>query len=418
MYQRRIRHITGVQIRNLTPFPVRDSFTSALSLPLEQSHLSASGITDDLASILSKKRTRKVSTNSTASRRSIKREDGVVDIDTLLPAEAKGKVASTSTVMFSNGGNISMSPSNGQSFSYKPTHSLRDRRRRTSSVTSFGSTHLTGPKTQSNAPPAVLSTSSFLPDHSQAALQKIINSRLVETFITISLPSGINPLVDPSPVTVKSLRSAPMKEPSPSNFRVQSRPSYSLQHEGLPRTRSRSSRPDSAPPTRTSFKLSNGNKPENKPNSSLAARLVSEPSRSGSPSRRRSKVAVSPLPEIEQVSDSELDSPVYFSPIHRPSTNPFFPIDAKSGCDFPQGADISGQRLRIEIWGRILVAEKGGHKHPERMHSTQRQISQRQLQDWKMLEAWDISLSEMLPLPEIVRTFCEHFGLPFILFSR
>ncbi|KAF8912897.1 hypothetical protein CPB84DRAFT_1841339 [Gymnopilus junonius] len=380
---RRIRHITGVQIRNLTPFPVRDSFTSALSLPLEHSHFSTS---DDLASVLSRKRTRKVSTNSTTTRRSSKRDDGVPDIDPRLPVEAKGKAASSSTVAFSNGGNISTSPSSGQSLSYKSNQSLRGRRR-TSSVTSFGSFHLAGPMTQSNIPQTALSGSAFLPDHSQAALQTVIDSRLVETYVAISLPSTVSTQVDS---VDESLRSAPMKESSSSKFRVKNRPANTLQHEGL------SSHPESAPPTRTSFKLSKGNKIESKFNLPSASRLDLA-SRSGSPSQRRSETTVGTSRELEQVADSELDSPIYFSPIHRPSTNPFFSMDARSGFDFPQVVDTSGQRLRIEIWGRIPLTGKEDFGW---RYSSQRQFSEGESQDWKMLEAWDVILSELLPLPE------------------
>ncbi|KAH9486703.1 UV radiation resistance-associated protein [Psilocybe cubensis] len=69
--------------------------------------------------------------------------------------------------------------------------------------------------------------------------------------------------------------------------------------------------------------------------------------------------------------------PVYFSPVHRPSTNPYFPIDTRSPRDFPPPYDLSAQSLHVQVWGNPPAG-------------------------WSLLNEWHFHLNQLLPLPEDV----------------
>jgi hypothetical protein len=62
-----------VQVRNLTPFPVRDAFASALTQPSARSQFNAHGnLSDDLDITVGRRLGRRISTTSTHSSKSIK----------------------------------------------------------------------------------------------------------------------------------------------------------------------------------------------------------------------------------------------------------------------------------------------------------------------------------------------------------
>ncbi|KDR85233.1 hypothetical protein GALMADRAFT_233966 [Galerina marginata CBS 339.88] len=391
---RRIRHITGIQIRNLTPFPVRDSFTSALTRPVEQSHFAGSGITDDLGAILARKRSRKVSTNSTATRRSLKWEDDLFDKDAVSPIEPKGRVPSTSTVTFSSGGNVSTSPSSvvqTLSSSFKSNYSLRGHRARTSSMSS---NYLPGAIRPPTVASTALSTSSFLPDNSQVALQKVIGFRLVETFIAVTFPADNHAQGEfskSSELPRNPLRSAPMPKTSPSASRTQRVAPVARHGISQINHKSRNPPPGSAPPSKTSFAISRPIKSDKKPKILQGHDVNGAPLLSNLQSQKNGKSVTTPPQAIQPPPGKELSSPVYFSPIHRPSTNPFFPIDARSGRDFPQWSDTSGQKLRVELWGKTSVS--GMKEDPEIVQSID------ESEGWKFLEEWDFDLDNLIPLP-------------------
>ncbi len=89
-------------------------------------------------------------------------------------------------------------------------------------------------------------------------------------------------------------------------------------------------------------------------------------------------------------------TPDYISSIHRPSTNPSFLIDPQ--FDFPEWTDCSSQTLHIEAWAKVAaktastVSRKGKEKESVDF-------------EWKALDEWNIDLSELVPVPEGVRTF-------------
>jgi UV radiation resistance-associated gene protein len=96
--------------------------------------------------------------------------------------------------------------------------------------------------------------------------------------------------------------------------------------------------------------------------------------------------------------------PSYFSPIHRPSTNPSFAIDARSRYEFAEWTDVSGERLKVDIWGKVGLgwpgAENAGGiskgKEKERLGDGH------QRPEWKVLEQWNVNLADLVPLPDDV----------------
>jgi hypothetical protein len=87
-----------------------------------------------------------------------------------------------------------------------------------------------------------------------------------------------------------------------------------------------------------------------------------------------------------------LPSPVYFSPIHRPSTNPLFPIDTRTNQ--AHWLDSSGQDLKVEVWGKMPIQIE----HPPTRQPEDRNFS------WKLLDDWDVNLNQLARLPHDVRT--------------
>ena len=91
-----------------------------------------------------------------------------------------------------------------------------------------------------------------------------------------------------------------------------------------------------------------------------------------------------------------LPSPIYFSPIHRPSTNPLFPIDTRSN----QGhwSDTSGQNLKVEVWGKMPIQIEHPSTRLDEVEPEDRNFS------WKLLDEWNVNLDRLARLPNDVQT--------------
>jgi UV radiation resistance-associated gene protein len=113
-------------------------------------------------------------------------------------------------------------------------------------------------------------------------------------------------------------------------------------------------------------------------------------------SSRKGKSMVNLALESEASPDIRpLPSPVYFSPIHRPSTNPLFPIDTRS--NWP---DTSGQNLKVEVWGKMPIQIE---RPPTRLDEVERQPEDRNF-SWKLLDEWNVNLGRLARLPNDVQT--------------
>ena len=193
--QRRVRHITSIQVRNLTPFPARDALASALKQPAQQPQFTPQGhLTDDLDVAIGRKRARRFSSSSSIHAVGTRGEpdspcregaertvEGVARRRTLSKASASPTSSNT---------DAPASPgmarrSSGNTPTVRPSH----RQRTTSAASVFT---LDSGRASSLGWRDTHSSSSKLPellqDTSQRSLEKVLRSRLVETFIAITLP--------------------------------------------------------------------------------------------------------------------------------------------------------------------------------------------------------------------------------------
>ncbi|KAJ3724290.1 UV radiation resistance protein and autophagy-related subunit 14-domain-containing protein [Lentinula guzmanii] len=388
LFQRRIGHITSVQIRNLTPFPARDTFTSALSKPTEILSATHSHVADDLDATLTRKRARRVSTNSIATLRSLRSDDG----EPVGVSEGhEGRKRTNSRV------------SERSSTVGRTAPTLRPQRNRTTSLASvFPSSTQISEENSSNveaprAPP-------LLEDHSQTGLEKIIGSRLVETFIAVTVISEPSSVDAGLPTTTSSF--SPPNTPSPSV-------------NGFP---SSSPRKDAFSPSSTG-PFPNPDKARRDSWASKRTASTSPPAVSSSHSRSMSAASISRKATVKTVARSPLSSsstfpslpgpsdipsvPDYVSSIHQPSTNPSFSLNPKS--EFASWTDFSAVRLKAGLWAKVGNKSRlPNGKGKERDHGNQDHIPP----EWQMLEEWNVDLNELTPLPSMDPDDDSHQQLP------
>ncbi|KAF9234964.1 hypothetical protein BU15DRAFT_78512 [Melanogaster broomeanus] len=189
-FQRRLRHITSIQIRNLTPFPVRDAFASALSQPATHSQFTPLGnLSDDLDVTLLRRRSRRISTTSVNTLKNFPADDITSALDDL---KGSGEGGPASGI----GSSVSRSMTTGTS----ALVARQSRMRAASGVSSNGVSASQSSGAAHGSVVGIPSASTLYFDHSQRTLEKIIKSRLVETFITITVPESPSP--SPSPPTI------------------------------------------------------------------------------------------------------------------------------------------------------------------------------------------------------------------------
>ncbi|KAF5356162.1 hypothetical protein D9756_003986 [Leucocoprinus leucothites] len=366
---RRIRHTTCIQVCNFTPFPVRDHVTTALSQPVEPSQLNSLGHLSDDLDVSSRIRPRKISTTSSKTKSSGRLEDE--DFATL--PEPRGRKVSGRGL----NGNLGLdnSPPGVPRIPYGSPQNIR-RRGRTNSVTSSMSSQHKAPNLLAHGVSASMTASSLsaiLPDISQQGLESVIDSRLIETFLTIFALPNQTP--------------SPPKAPSSSG------------HIGRGSASGRRTHPASVSCIPAGFK----DKVNSGTMKSLPSKLKASHSRSSSyPVSHASEdeAQASSLQSNGNPSSPSSPVPDFFSQIHRPSVNPTFPIDARPGHDFSSESDTSGSRMKVQLWGRTKgLSTKAAGK--------QRQRSSRELvvesdAGWNIMEEWEFSLDDLRPASENV----------------
>ncbi|KAJ7151566.1 UV radiation resistance protein and autophagy-related subunit 14-domain-containing protein [Mycena filopes] len=399
--QRRARHITSIQVRNLTAFPVRDAFASALSQPAEQPQFNAPGyFSDDLDVTLARKRSRRISANSIATYKSFKSDESAGD-----DADSRGRRIAGSRLSFHGGGSVGPG-SNSARFS-APT--IRGHRPRTSSMTSSLNSSLQSSAaalTNSVVRPLTAPFSANLPDHSQTGLEKVIKARLFETFIAVSVePSPLNATLPPPPPTplspTRSGPSTPPRSPKPNGVV----PRKGVKPSPLSPTEKTSRRDAPISPSSPSRHT-----PKSASMSVLRPNGKSTTAASPSPSARKFPAPQTPPPPSNPPrprSSSPPPSPGlpdYISPIHRPSTNPLFALDTHTGSQSVPWVDPSGTKLRVELWGKVgqdwrhpnsepAASSKGKGKEKEKTHGDEEE-------EWKVLEEWSLDLGQLVALPD------------------
>ncbi|KIK97882.1 hypothetical protein PAXRUDRAFT_824462 [Paxillus rubicundulus Ve08.2h10] len=419
-FQRRLRHVTSIQIRNLTPFPVRDAFASALSHPAVHSQFTPLGnLSDDLDVTLMRKRPRRISTTSVMTLKNSPVDDITSAPDDFRGSgEGRGRRRAQSRVGFSRGGSVAASSGGGNNLSRSMTTTTagqitRPTRVRTPSGVSSNSLSASLPSGFENGSVSgTPSASTLYFDHSQRTLEKVIKSRLVETFITITVPEPESPPPHLPPMSngqsryraeSVSLPSLPIDAAPPNGVstatarkvattsRVASiRATKTISTRAGPSMTTRSSTPARKPlPIAKAASSSSATRPPTKSHKSSSSAPLAKSSSHQSP-------LSSPA---EPASLSKV--PNYISPIHRPSTNPIYGLDAQSKSDFAESTDLSADTLRIQLWAKVDVSEaqrtsgsgKGKQKESAGTGSSAHSIG------WKVLEEWNFVLLDLIPLP-------------------
>ncbi|KAJ7748488.1 hypothetical protein DFH07DRAFT_923445 [Mycena maculata] len=392
--QRRIRHITSIQVRNLTAFPVRDAFASALSQPAEQPQFNAPGyLTDDLDVALSRKRSRRISANSIATYKSFKSDESAGDD---VETSSRGRRATASRLSFHGGGSVGPgSNSTGRFHSSGSAPTIRGHRPRTSSMTSS----LNSSFQSSTVLPVSLSAvtapfSTNLPDHSQTGLEKVMKARLFETFLAVS--------VEPSPLPeLTSLTSQSTLATPASPRRSETPPRSPKQSNGV--TPRKGVKPSPLSPTEKTSVNSRREMPPTSPSKhtpkSPSISMLNKPNGKSPASPSLRKFPATPPPRRSPSPPSPA-LPDYLSPIHRPSTNPSFPIDTRSGYDSGPWIDPSAQKLKVELWGRVGEVLRSREATGKGKEKEKALADTDEDSDWRVLEEWRVDLGSLLPLPD------------------
>jgi len=367
-----------VQVRNLTPFPVRDAFASALTQPSARPQFNAHGnLSDDLDITIGRRLGRRISTTSTHTSKSVKS-----DADDGPPLSSTDSCRKRSSSKASSRVDPP-SPLVGGS-----VRRLSQRSRHVPHPSSVGSSssmrrrESTGTLATTTA--AASSVSRVFSDLSQTGLETVVNSRLVETFVTVSVPE----------VPIDDFHSSPAKRS------FHSPPTSPIKHSSsIPpqSTHRRGPSVNGSNPTLRPSVVSNGVTPTKRQVGRHAALKLSSPKTS-----HRSAISMSysfPSTCTSEGSFKYPPVPNLISPIHRPSINPSFALDDLSTPGIVDWTDLSLQRMKVELWGRVgtgwgvstTVKGKGREREPTPTSD-----------EWKPLETWEIDLAGLVPLPEHV----------------
>ncbi|KAK7687991.1 hypothetical protein QCA50_008361 [Cerrena zonata] len=387
---RRIRHITSIQIRNLTPFPVRDAFASALTQPSEQSQFTTHGrLSDDLDVTIGRKRGRRVSTASTSSHRNANSDnEGSVSESPnrkrlgSIGAKPMSPRSNSHTAVSASSSNVSISPGTRKSLSTAPPvfrpQALRQRTHSSASSIAGPSHSQTLTATSESFPPITLH--SLLRDTSQSGLEEVLKSRLVETYVTVTIPHTHSFDSTPTNHPPNSLSS------SPSFSRVKHINGVTKGHAQTASVSSPMARPIISP------RLGGGHTKS----MSISATSASDARRFPS---NRPQEGSSPS-SSKWLSHSFDHEPNYSSPVHRPSTNPSFQLDARS--ELAQCHDeLSSGSLKVEVWGKISSSNSPHDRYkPNGKGKAVDYSGTEGTREWKILDSWQFDLDNLVPLPE------------------
>ncbi|CAE6429593.1 unnamed protein product [Rhizoctonia solani] len=389
--QRRLRHIQGVHVKNLTPFPLRDHASSALQhttpAPIIQ-------LSDDTDLVLARRRGRRVSQNSAVTLRTL-RSDSHTEESAEKPGESPRSARTRPAgppVSFSRAG-----PSNSP-----PAHL---RRQRSTSHTSLGSikagTHsrdasVTTPPT---SPP--VGSSSFLYDASQRSLEKVMSSRLVETFVTLSASEdgprawshnvdSLHPPASPtsperSPVRGQLSKRLPLSNKTTAPKHATGLSTSSFEHaeqsNGAKVSGTTLKRAGSARKSNGSAANGSARSPSiSSPKSISFPRTSPPPTRSASPAR-------------SFVEDRQATVPFFISSIHRPSTNPSW-ADLDANGDFAEWVDRQQSRVGVALWGRVDECSASAWSN---LKGKDKDIGSEEPDEdnWKVLVEWEVQMDKL-----------------------
>ncbi|KAH8120671.1 hypothetical protein DFH11DRAFT_1561350 [Phellopilus nigrolimitatus] len=400
-----LRHISSIQVRNLSPYPARDTVASVLtqrSTVTPAGASSGSGLASDDADILiGRRRNRRISSTSVGTLKSIRDEHEHDVTPTLETPSSRNRANSRASV---HAPSISSSPPTKRqphAVSTGTSATIRQRPRTASQGSVFD------PSISPTLKPFQTSSGTFSEStwpadslSSQADLEKVIWSRLVETFLTITLPEGdVHTLASPTPSSSTSTQTSTKKGSIPPQ-----RPNGAIDNQranaSSPHTGTRHFRQAASTSTLTAGKTRSRN---SSPSVSSSDAATTSPASSASP--QKTTFPRSPPLTPPPVTPSNTTSvPIFLSSLHGPSTNPRFELDPEDTA-FANWADLSGDRAVVRLWGHVgtewghCVKEVNG-KGKAKQHAVEDGPSEREDGEWRVLNTWDIKLSDLIPLPD------------------
>ncbi|KAL5495644.1 hypothetical protein ACEPAI_1107 [Sanghuangporus weigelae] len=381
-----LRHITSIQIRNLSPFPARDSLASALTqrssiLPSGPGNGSVSA-SDDADVLLGQRRKRRISSASTHTFRSVHSEHDYDGVASYEPDKHTRKRTSSRASLHASS-KQSLSPS-----------TIRQIHTSSVEIRQIG----TGASLPEDSVPSwqmpSQSSSSWTSDtlNSQKQLEDVIWSRLVDTFLTIHPPpDNTNSPVSPIPGKSRGTKSTPLKRLSGSvdfkHLLPSSSPTQrSRRTASISTTSANRSCHSTLSPSVSSFSSINTDTTSKTSDSPLMGTFPQSP----------------PLTPPPPATPTPILVPIFMSPFHRPSTNPKFMLDSQDPA-FARWTDLSADKVIIRLWARIGAESDicAGSKGKEKVESLdEKKYTDLFGNDWKILCEWDISLSDLVPLPD------------------
>jgi hypothetical protein len=386
----------GIQIRNFTPFPVRDALTSSLAMtgppPLDS--------VDDIELALSRRRSRRISTNSLGTVRNIRASMDLNYTD------------------IQPGTRVEVSPGRPRANSRTPRISQRPQRERASSSTSIQTiskfAFIRQPASTSledASPPISPVITSLDSAQLQKSLEQVMSSRLVETFLSLeqwveddgSMSAAvINAANSPCRVDGGRAQTSVKHSSTAPSSRVTYTRSPVFRDKASPKLNTLTLNHSSRSASPTSIRSPRGKQAVTPVARTLSPRSKQpDTHRSTSTSHALPTPAPSPPPEpaLEQV-------PFYLSAFHRPSTNPCFAsLDVKH--DFAPWVDLSSHRFKVSIWGRGAdwgklddSGLKAKFPNPNSDVNTKEGAFDG---DWAVLFSWDVNMDDLKPLSSDVR---------------
>jgi hypothetical protein len=235
-------------------------------------------------------------------------------------------------------------------------------------------------------------------DFQQRSLEHVVSSRLVETFLSLSIPC-------PDDLALHSNKEK--KAPSLSNLHTSTiqaipRPTHKRSASSSTNSSSSTKRPVLAsrrPSMRENQLSSSTTKADRSPKPSISKPIPRRAVAPPAAEETTQNALPTPAPSPPAVQKFGLpDVPFFISSFHRPSTNPVFTA-LDSTHDFAPWANLSEHRFRVSLWGRTDgdgewgAAGKG--KKEIGMPSSE--------SGWSVICEWYVDLDDLAPLSSEVR---------------
>ncbi len=232
--------------------------------------------------------------------------------------------------------------------------------------------------------------------YTQRSLEKVLQSRLVETFITVAVPSSVEQSASPTKPSRPASPSSHDRPPTPRASPVLKSKAHSLHNSTSRSTLGSREEQTAKRVSRTGGTVATD---------SLAPTPASK-NRKGvrTPTKVNGGASKSPLASQVKADHETRNVPNFISSIHRPSTNPDFALDLN---DFSKWTDPSATHITVQLWARLPPDSPSVLNNDKRKDKMSGDIDISDPQ-WKIAGKWDICLADMVPLPDEVSSSQFH----------